>query len=975
MVSQAPPNGDGNFDSPASGGPTSTVPPQDRLYINADGTIPGTEFTVTDLNLTPFTGPKHGQFIDKRALQTHKKAIFEQHHAKAHANVSYGGIIVNSKGEILMRQPSDPAYGGELTLPKGGPDKGETPQQTALREVLEETGMKCKITSTVPGHYNSSGKSNQFFLMEVEEDTGKFDDETKGVEWLKPDDAYKKLGENETDTTKRDIDAISAAMHHHKEQNRRKDARQKEQQASEELNTSVTGNVNEFQKIFGETGKLPEDFTTNPKWKPLLFDLAHHISQPRQSSGLSGNTASIIKGMASNAFGELDKKFGFDKHGDGIQNLHDTFMSNWGGNSMGSHRHPNWVAHTLAKEFNMPETYFFGVQIPPSIDSSGEATFRSPEDRQAYIKAYDEWKEGTGEATGDLPSGETYNFDVKKKLSGKYKSTKSGVAEKEYDAWDYRYQRDKKIEEMWATHGIQQKFDSLRNLYGTTAKAANPENFPDSMSTEEAGQKMADMYVNHHYDLTTGILNAVYPDTTHYYLQRKVNKFREIAGDYGPTGAKSFSETDLNKLGFPTKYEEKENSEGFKAYIHSGALSGYSQNPEAYEHGQKHVIWRKANKRDFFAIPAITNTGHPGEQESIIMNNPDSEARIIFRNGNIHNGDWDIAHDNNGIHPRNVFGDVKKVTRGVTDSTNVYSDLLKKTTSADMEEGIPTGQLGSNPGGTYKDAQGNYFYVKTDYALRAANEHLANKLYEAVGINVPKTEIVKWKDSTALKSDWLKGVQIHSNNPNTLKDRADIKQGFLIDAVLANRDFAGANYDNLGEHDGKFYRLDQGGALEYRAQGKKKNSFHDWRGKYLSELDGFTNPTKNAQSSEVFSNMSNEDYEKATSTLVNLKNSTITDIVNSSAIEGKNKAKMIDTLIKRRDNALEWAIEKGFTGYNSLEDVHKNTKILKADEEEEISPSLYVDEPQSERYAWTEKEKEQVDKNWQDLADYYETEE
>ena len=45
-----------------------------------------------------------------------------------------------------MRQPSNPAYGGELTLPKGGADGNETPQEALNREFQEELGVEIGMS-------------------------------------------------------------------------------------------------------------------------------------------------------------------------------------------------------------------------------------------------------------------------------------------------------------------------------------------------------------------------------------------------------------------------------------------------------------------------------------------------------------------------------------------------------------------------------------------------------------------------------------------------------------------------------------------------------------------------------------------------------------------------------------------------------------------------------------------------------------
>ena len=56
--------------------------------------------------------------------------------------VSYGGVVVRD-GEVLVITPAGrPAV---CTLPKGGANAGESEEQTAAREVREETGVQVRV--------------------------------------------------------------------------------------------------------------------------------------------------------------------------------------------------------------------------------------------------------------------------------------------------------------------------------------------------------------------------------------------------------------------------------------------------------------------------------------------------------------------------------------------------------------------------------------------------------------------------------------------------------------------------------------------------------------------------------------------------------------------------------------------------------------------------------------------------------------
>lgn len=55
---------------------------------------------------------------------------------------SYGAVVLNEKEEFLLIRHR---YGGHWDFPKGHKEKGETDRETALREVLEETGLNLEL--------------------------------------------------------------------------------------------------------------------------------------------------------------------------------------------------------------------------------------------------------------------------------------------------------------------------------------------------------------------------------------------------------------------------------------------------------------------------------------------------------------------------------------------------------------------------------------------------------------------------------------------------------------------------------------------------------------------------------------------------------------------------------------------------------------------------------------------------------------
>jgi ADP-ribose pyrophosphatase YjhB (NUDIX family) len=72
-------------------------------------------------------------------------------------------LILEPDGRIWMTEPSN-HYGGETcTFPKGKTDPGLSLQQTAIKEVYEETGLQVELTGML-GDYHSDGRSVRYYI-------------------------------------------------------------------------------------------------------------------------------------------------------------------------------------------------------------------------------------------------------------------------------------------------------------------------------------------------------------------------------------------------------------------------------------------------------------------------------------------------------------------------------------------------------------------------------------------------------------------------------------------------------------------------------------------------------------------------------------------------------------------------------------------------------------------------------------------
>jgi 8-oxo-dGTP pyrophosphatase MutT (NUDIX family) len=125
---------------------------------------------------------------------------------------AYGGVIIDPSGRVLLREPSGHFDGYVWTFPKGRPEKGESPEQTALREVREETGIVAKIVARIPGSFRGSTTDNEYFLMTPIEDTKELH-ETRSLRWATQTEAEELILKT-TNTTgkKRDIQLLKSAF-------------------------------------------------------------------------------------------------------------------------------------------------------------------------------------------------------------------------------------------------------------------------------------------------------------------------------------------------------------------------------------------------------------------------------------------------------------------------------------------------------------------------------------------------------------------------------------------------------------------------------------------------------------------------------------------------------------------------------------------------------------------------------------------
>jgi 8-oxo-dGTP diphosphatase len=118
-----------------------------------------------------------------------------------------GGVVLDSKGRVALVHR--PRY-DDWTLPKGKLDPGESFEEAALREVEEETGLRCRLVRELPlvEYSDNKGRSKvvRYWLMEVEHDPGfVLNDEVDELRWVSPHEAAALL------TYPRDAEVVRSA--------------------------------------------------------------------------------------------------------------------------------------------------------------------------------------------------------------------------------------------------------------------------------------------------------------------------------------------------------------------------------------------------------------------------------------------------------------------------------------------------------------------------------------------------------------------------------------------------------------------------------------------------------------------------------------------------------------------------------------------------------------------------------------------
>jgi len=118
-----------------------------------------------------------------------------------------GGLVLRDGNVLLVHRPR---Y-DDWSFPKGKAEPGESDEECALREVEEETGLRCSLGRELPSTSYTDPKGRpkvvRYWIMDVVGGELVFEHEVDEARWVSPEEAARLL------SYPRDLDVLRDATH------------------------------------------------------------------------------------------------------------------------------------------------------------------------------------------------------------------------------------------------------------------------------------------------------------------------------------------------------------------------------------------------------------------------------------------------------------------------------------------------------------------------------------------------------------------------------------------------------------------------------------------------------------------------------------------------------------------------------------------------------------------------------------------
>jgi hypothetical protein len=174
-----------------------------------------------------------------------------------------------------------------------------------------------------------------------------------------------------------------------------------------------------------------------------------------------------------------------------------------------------------------------------------------------------------------------------------------------------------------------------------------------------------------------------------------------------------------------------------------------------------------------------------------------------------------------------------------------------------------SGQLGSNPGGIYKDSDTHeQYYMKTpDNHDQAKTEVLSSKLHNLLGIHTTNPEL----HEKSIKSKFNPNLEpLTSKHKLSLEHHKQLGKIFAAGVLTKNWDAAGSGIESgqgnimMDKKHKHLVSIDQGGSFNFRAQGGHKDYGHD-----IDEHESLRDPSMSEGATRFNEALSHPETHKA----------------------------------------------------------------------------------------------------------------
>lgn len=195
-------------------------------------------------------------------------------------------------------------------------------------------------------------------------------------------------------------------------------------------------------------------------------------------------------------------------------------------------------------------------------------------------------------------------------------------------------------------------------------------------------------------------------------------------------------------------------------------------------------------------------------------------------------------------------------------------------------------------------------------------EYMANRVYSILGVAAPAVQLKEGPKGLAQLAEFVPGRPMGElDSVEHAKALEDLKNGFVADALLGNWDVLGMDEDNILWDGTRAWRIDNGGAMRFRAQGQPKR---DLFGSMVGEIESMRNPERGA-GKRAFSTVSDEEVNRQISGILGKRQEildAIDDLPLRRIMESRldNLAERVGALRKSRFDIPEQTLLKHSSG-------------------------------------------------------------